>query len=478
MLENLKPEKLFHFFEVVSSIPRSSGNEKAISDYLVCFAKERNLEVIQDEYFNVIIKKPAKQSTKKSKTIILQGHLDMVCEKNENVVHDFLKEPLDIYIDGDYIKANGTTLGADNGNAIAIMMTILDDDFIKHPNLECVFTTNEETGLTGATNLDASCLTGKYLINIDTEKEGDFYASCAGGCRVDIKKDIDRVLKKQKDIYVSIFLKGFFGGHSGADIHLGRGNSIVSLSRLLFILKDKFEINLVSIDGGSKDNAIPREAKAIICIDESLFVAVQNECIKFEKTLIKEFAKIENNISIETTKINNNNNIISNTNLIIDVLNILPNGIHSMSHVIDDLVETSNNIGVISTTQNKITITSSLRSSVKSKKIMLIDKFKAISNLIGADMSIRGDYPGWDFAPKSHLRNLFIKTYENKTGKKANIVAIHAGLECGIFTDKINDLDVISLGPTGYNAHTPDECVSISSLRATYELIVEVLREF
>lgn len=478
ILDKLEPFKVFEFFEEISSIPRGSSNEKNISDYLVKFAEDRGLWVFQDKHFNIIIKKEASIEFTNSPTVILQGHMDMVCEKNRNTVHDFLNDPIKLYVDGDFVKAEGTTLGADNGIAIAMSLALLDDKEAKHPALEVVITTEEETGMYGAENLDASMLAGKYLINIDSEDEGEFLTSCAGGARVDTIFTIEKSDVRTNDIEYSLMISGLKGGHSGMEIDKQRGNSIKILGRILFDIDNNFDIFLSDINGGSKDNAIPREAEAIIHLkieDEEML----SKYIDDLKVVIKnELSGIDDNLSIVFNKLETNKNSVFTKDFsskVISTLFSMPNGVLAMSKSLKGLVESSNNLGVLTTSENEVKISCAIRSSVNSKKSMIINQITSLARLANARIEARSNYPGWEYNEQSQLREVFTHEYKKMYDKEPKLSAIHAGVECGIFAGKIKDLDIIAFGPNIFDAHNPDERMSISSVKRTWEFLNKIL---
>ncbi len=470
---------VLNFFEEISKIPRGSGNEKEISDYLYNWAKKRNLFVIQDKAFNILIKKDGTNGFENSPAVILQGHLDMVCEKNMDTEHDFLKDSIKTYIDGDFIKAKGTTLGADNGIAVAMAMEILDRNDLEHPPLEVLLTTEEETGLFGAQSFDVSQLSGKYLINIDSEEEGEFLSSCAGGVRVNLSLPIEFNLKPQNFVEYNLFIKGLVGGHSGMEINSGRANSIVLLGRLLDELRKIGEIYLVNIFGGSLDNAIPRESGAIISVNRNEIPKLTEAIENYSELFKKENSGIDNNIKIIFEKSDRDFERVftkTSTDKTISMITILPNGVAEMSKDLHGLVETSNNLGILNTKDNSVEISTSIRSSIASKKEMIINKFKNAAEILGAEITQRGNYPGWEYKKDSCLREIFLESYNEMFNKDGVVKAIHAGLECGIFAEQM-ELDIISLGPNIFDAHNPDERLSISSTENIFRLLLDVLKK-
>jgi dipeptidase D len=472
VLEGLKPDKVFYYFEEISKIPRCSGKEKQISDYLYNFAKSRDLEVIQDEHLNIIIKKPASKGYENAPTVMLQGHMDMVCEKNEGLEHDFDKDPIKLRIEDGYIYATDTTLGADNGIAVAYALSVLDSE-LQHPALEVLITTDEEKGMTGANNLDGSLFKSKYLLNLDSEEEGVFTSGCAGGSEINFKIPVKR--QNSKDSAFKISVKGLSGGHSGTDIHKEKGNANKILGRILYDLID--DVELASIEGGSKTNAIPRESNAIITINN--FDKVNEKIDKWNEILKNEYAFTDPSITVTLTDLNKEvfpleKEIYRKTAALI---NLIPVGVLSRSTAIE-LVISSNNLGVITTDEKYITLFNHPRSSVET---LLTENFipamKQLAYQIGVEYEIGSYYPGWEYAKESEIRDICIKVYRDMFKKEPVVGAIHAGLECGLLMDKIPGLDAISMGPDAYDAHSPNEHVSIRSVENIYNLLCEILKK-
>lgn len=478
---NFEPTKVFSYFEDLTRIPRGSGNEKEVSNYLVEFAKTNNLEFIQDEYMNVVIKKPATKGYESLPAVILQGHMDMVNEKNNDKIHDFDKDPLTLKIDGDNIYADETTLGADNGIAVAMAMSVLASTDISHPALEAVITVEEETGLVGALKLDGSLLKGKYLINIDSEEEGKLLVSCAGGSRIKLILPISftNVDNNRTDLKISV--KNLYGGHSGLDIIKGRGNANKLIGRILDDLLDELSFELFNINGGSKMNAIPREADAVIAINTSDKKKVEDLIEKWNDILKNELRGKDDKVQVIVSEIKQDSTIVFDEQsklTAISTLIMFPNGIMSMSHAIEGLVESSVNLGVLSTTETSVTFECAPRSSIGSLKQAINNQFTSLAYLVGAELVIDSDYPEWQYNPDSNLRTHFEKVYKDMFKKDSEVVAIHAGVECGLFKEKLPDLDMISIGPDMADVHTPNEHVSISSIQRTYSYLVEVLNRF
>lgn len=465
-LGNLKPERVFYYFEEICSIPHGSGNTKKISDFCVNFAKEHNLEYVQDDMNNVIIKKPATKGKESSPTVIIQGHLDMVCEKEPEIDFDFEKQGLNIYVDGDFIKADGTTLGGDDGIAVAMALAVLEDENICHPALEVLFTVDEETGMYGAKALDGSLLEGRTLINIDSEEEGIFTVSCAGGVRAEVTLPVEYEDNSKECLKITV--SGLIGGHSGVEIHKGRLNSNKVAAEFLNTLSD---INLVKINGGLKDNAIPVYTEVIVATNEDIREKAEefrlNTLCDTDKDLTIKVEKCEKTAKCFTGEI---------TQKAIGLLNALPNGIIKWSEDIEELVETSLNMGVLTTENDKIIVSFALRSSVNSEKDKLVDKLYNCAKDFGASLLREGDYPAWEYKKDSDLRDTMCKVWEELYGNKPKVIAIHAGLECGLLSEKLPGLDSVSIGPNMMDIHTPREKIDISSVWRTYNFLYELLK--
>ena len=485
-IEKLYPEKVFHYFSEISKIPRASKKEKEISDWLVKFAKERKLKVIQDEHYNVIIKKKATEGYEDFSPLILQGHMDMVWEKNKDTEFDFSTQGIELVIDGDFLKANGTTLGADNGIAIAYALAILDSDDIKHPALEVVITTDEEDGMSGVANLDFDEFDGKTLINLDTEEYGEVYVSSAGGTRTETKFIFET--KKIGNGYtpISIEVKGLSGGHSGAEIHKNLGNSIKILSEVLYHLSKRYEMSLIHIDGGGKVNAIPREAVAEIAVKldgDSIDEFKKLAELAFEN-ILKDFKVSDKSpiLAIEEIEEKNLGISLGDTLNIINFLHEVPNGVLEMSKHIEGLVETSINIGFISTEivdgNVKIRIKSLARSMANDPLNKLVEEVTDLTRKHDANIKIAASNPSWEYKEDSKIRELIAKSFKEITGNEPVIKAIHAGLECGVFTQNIKGADVVSIGPNIYGAHTPEERMDIKSVGETWEWLLKILENY
>ena len=479
ILENIQPEEVFKYFEQICSIPHGSGNVERISNYCVSFAKEHGLKYRQDEKYNIIIWKNASQGYENAKPVIIQGHLDMVAVKEDGCDIDMNNQGLDIYIDGDYIKARGTTLGADDGIAVAYALAILADDNIKHPALEVVFTVDEEVGMLGAAAIDLSGLKSNTMLNIDSEDEGIFLAGCAGGARLDIK--IPVVKDTATGYLCEIKLSGLEGGHSGTEIVSQKANANVLAGRVLSELSKETAYELLAVSGGEKDNAIAAFSKIQIVVPENSKDKVKKVTDELNDVIKKEFEVTDPDIKISAafTEEKKKYDVLDGNSLdkVILALNILPNGVQKMSNDIKGLVQTSLNLGFLNTYEDSVKLSYLVRSSLGSEKDFLIEKIKGFVRYIGGEISVSGDYPAWEFKSVSPLRDLFVKCFEKLYEKKPVVETIHAGVECGILAGKINDLDCISFGPDIFDIHTTKEKLSISSVERTWKLILEVLKQ-
>ena len=476
VLKGLKPEKVFYYFEEICKIPHGSGNTKEISDYLVSFAKERNLKYQQDESDNVVIYKEASEGYENAPITILQGHCDMVAEKTPESDHDFEKDGLKLMIEDDFITADGTTLGGDDGIAVAYMLAILDDDTIKHPALECVITSDEEIGLLGAKAIDPSLLHGSYMINLDSEEEGSLWVSCAGGLTGTSVFPLSTD-KFQGEI-VQVVIDGLMGGHSGAEIDKNRANSNKLMGRFLYELGKEVEFSIADICGGTKDNAITRETRALLVVNPDQKEQMTQIAASLEKDLRNEYSGTDGNINIRLELKGEQTieamDMVSKEKAVFFLVNI-PFGIEKMSGEIEGLVETSNNIGILKVEDGKLIASSGVRSAKGSAKKFISDKIRYLTEFLGGQYTIQGDYPAWEFKKESRLQDLMVDVYEKMFGQKPDVRAIHAGLECGIFYDKIPGLDCISFGPDMKDIHTTEEKLSISSTSRMWDYLTKVL---
>ena len=473
-----KPEKLFHFFEDISAIPRGSANEKAISDYLVAFAEERNLWYHRDALFNVIIKKPASAGAKEKPAVMLQGHTDMVCEKLAGVAHDFTTDPLDLIIKDGVLSANGTTLGGDNGAAVACMLAILDDDTLTHPALECVFTTQEEFGLNGAEALDKSLLSARTMINLDSEDEGVATVSCAGGLRFGLTRPITR--SKKEGMLLHLEATGLLGGHSGTDINKEHQNANLLMARMINHLFHNTDALLVDFNGGTKDNAIPRETSAtLFCSDEAAAKNAENLALALSADFSSEICPYEPAFQFLVSTENGTADVISaeDGKAFITAMCLAPNGVQFRNMNLDGFTVTSLNLGIAATDETSASLVFAPRSSVATLMSALKEKLCLLAETFGFEVSMHGEYPGWSFAEVSPIRDVFVQSYKELFHDDLKIEAIHAGLECGLFSDAIPGLDAIAVGPTIRGCHTPDEYLPLDSFERFYELLTDVLKK-
>lgn len=469
-----EPAVLFHFFEEISAIPRGSGHEKAISDYLVQFAQARGLSVTQDDAWNIVIRKPAAKGYENAPAVMLQGHLDMVCEKDADTVHDFETQGIELVVENGILHANGTTLGGDNGVAVALMMTILDDASLQHPALECVFTTEEEIGLNGARTLDKSQLTARTMINLDSEEEGVATVSCAGGMRFALHRTPMRETAHGDCIQVDI--TGLLGGHSGSDIDLERVNAIKLMARLLHRVLAVPQTGLISLAGGSKDNAIPRECRATLVTEhaDAVLEIIQSMYAQFQNEILLTEPDFKFSIQHERDK---PIQALSSADglALVNTICLAPNGVRRRNPKQDNFVVTSLNLGTVSTDGEQIKIVFAPRSSLASLQDETVDILQLLADTFGFQTSTTGRYPGWAFTEHSPIRAVFCDSYRRLFGTELKIEAIHAGLECGLFSDAMPGLDAIAVGPTIQNCHTPNEQLPLDSLSRFYSLLTDVL---
>lgn len=476
----LKPERVFYYFEQISSIPRGSGNEKAISDYCVSVAKELGLYYYQDEVNNVVIRKPASSGCEKAEGVIIQGHLDMVCEKNKDVKHDFIHEPIKLIVDKGFIKADGTTLGGDDGIAVAMGLALIEDNDIKHPQIELLFTTDEEVGMKGAKNFASGILSGTRLINLDSEDEGIFIVSCCGGAKAAVSIPIVTEPAPAEFVPVAIRIRGLLGGHSGSEIHLQRANANKLMGRILRQIGKTFFFRLKSINGGLMDNAITRECDAVIYIPAEDIDELVDLCNQFEDIFSNEYVVSEKSVKVLVERVEDKQEKaldFDTTNKIIYALNLIPYGVMRVSLEIGGLVETSNNLGIVKTTDSSVEFVSAVRSSVATKKYEVLEELQMISELVGGTLTIRGEYPGWEYKKESKLRDICVNAYKEMFGKEPKVEAIHAGLECGLLGSKYPELDMISMGPEMHDIHTPEEKMNISSVERVWNYIIFVIEK-
>jgi dipeptidase D len=486
VLSNYNPNSVFHFFEEISAIPRGSYNEKAVSDYCVQFAKDRNLEVYQDEIYNVVIIKPASPGYEDAEPVIIQGHLDMVCEKTPGSSHDFERDGLKLYVDGDFIKAEGTTLGGDDGIAVAFALAILDDDSIEHPRLEVVFTVSEEVGMDGAAGIDLSMLRGRRMLNLDSEEEGCLLTGCAGGNSSVVTLPVQYMTVpagngtyQMNGEVCELRVSGLLGGHSGVEIDKNRANANVVIGRCLMAFeRTNQKFDLISLGGGHKENVIPNEAFAKVVLYD--YPAAEQVISGLQETLLAEYRNTDPDISVTIQKITEESDykiVTEQTKYNIMLLLCgMPNGIQKMSGDISGLVETSLNLGIMEMEENVLTMCYSVRSSIGGSKEYITNRIRTIAGCAGATLTVRGDYPAWEYKADSRLREDMVRIYEEMYGQKPVVQAIHAGLECGLLAEKLPGLDCVSFGPNIYDIHSVKERLSISSVQRVWEYTLRVLK--
>lgn len=480
VIEGLKPGIIWQRFYEISQIPRPSKKEEKVVEYLRKFAKEHNVKMLEDDIHNIVMKVPATKGYENAPTVVIQGHVDMVCEKNKGTKHDFDNDSIKLIKDGEWIKADGTTLGADNGIGVAAGLAMVTDDSVIHGPLELLFTVDEETGLTGANNLATDMLEGKTLLNCDSEEDGAFYVGCSGGQDTLGIYDIEwKDIKKELTPY-ELMVTGLKGGHSGLDIANGRANAIKLLARLLLKLTD-VDYRIAEINGGSKRNAIPREAEVILLIKEADEAKVKKVADEFVKEALLEYKVNDGGLEVELNKKEGNYDKAFRRKFakkIIHVLNSLPHGIMAMSPDIPDLVETSTNLATVFTEGDKLRIGTSQRSSIEASKLNISNIVKSVFALSGVEEILDADsYPGWQPNMDSNVLKVGKEVFKELYGKEPAIKAIHAGLECGILGNKYPGLDMVSLGPTIENAHSPDERVNIKDVEKFYNLIGGILEK-
>ena len=478
VLQNLEPNKVFYFFEEIAAIPHGSRNTKAISDYLVNFAKERNLEFYQDEYNNVVIIKEASAGYEKADPVIIQGHMDMVCEKENGCDIDFEKDGLDLYVDGDFLKARGTTLGGDDGIAVAYALAIMDSPEIAHPRLEVVITVDEEIGMLGADSIDLSMLKGHKMLNIDSDVEGHFLTSCAGGMTVETSIPVSYITAE--GLGAKLKVTGLCGGHSGSEINKEHANANIVMGRVLKSLMDQMQFGLSNMEGGLKDNAIPRECTADIVIEQADKELLESAVKKLDQAFKAEYSVADKDIKVELEFEDVvSKQVLSFTSLtkVIFYLRNVPNGVQNMSQVMHGLVETSLNLGIMELFEDHLHTVSSVRSSVGTRKTELCERVDTVVEMVGGETEIEGAYPAWEYRKDSELRMQIAKVYEELYHTEPVFETIHAGLECGLLSQKIKDLDCVAFGPDIFDIHTPKERLSISSTARVWDMLVAFLKE-
>ncbi|WP_299899071.1 aminoacyl-histidine dipeptidase [uncultured Aquimarina sp.] len=476
-IRNLEPKELWNKFADLNAVPRPSKKEERVIEFMKTFGESLGLVVKIDKVGNVLIKKPATSGMENRKTVVMQSHLDMVHQKNADTVFDFDTQGIEMYVDGDWVRAKGTTLGADNGLGVATIMAILESKDIVHPPIEALFTIDEETGMTGAMGLQPNWLQGDILLNLDTEEDDEIGVGCAGGIDVTAERTYKEEVTPDGTTAFRISVTGLNGGHSGMDIHKGLGNANKIMNRLLFDGFENFGLRIHEIKGGSLRNAIPRESFATVVVDTIHSEAFQFETSALIATIQKELALVDANLSIELEQVEAPNSVmeLGVQEGILKSLYAAHNGVYAMSLSIPDLVETSNNIAKVTIGSGTIKIECLTRSSVESSKLDMVNKLRATFELIGCEVTTDGDYPGWAPNMDSAILKVMDELYQKINGEKAHIAACHAGLECGILGQNYPDMDMISFGPTILGAHSPDERASISSAQKYWNFVKQIL---
>lgn len=473
-ISELAPQEVFYYFEEISKIPRGSYHTKEISDYCVAFAKKHGLFVQQDEWNNVIIKKNGTKGFEDSEPVIIQGHLDMVCEKCPDSTHDFLTDPLSLYVEDGFVRAKDTTLGADDGIAVAYALALLESDTIEHPPLEVVFTTDEEVGMLGADKMDLSPLSGRMLINLDSDEEGVLLAGCAGG--FDFTMDLPLTWERDSGIGMRLTIGGLLGGHSGAQIHQQLGNANKLAGRLLSRMENHFDFRLCRVAGGTKDNVIPSQCEMEVVVQDA--DKARALCEEMLSTWKAEFGSDEPGLFLQVRETESTTHTVmdatSREKVIFFLLNC-PDGVHEYNRHLKGLVETSDNLGVVATDEQGLHCKVLTRSGTYSKLEEFKDRLASFAKLLGASFHIEGEYPAWSYKESSRLRPIVESAYEKITGKKPVVTTIHAGLECGLFCGKKPELDCVSFGPQMFDIHSVNERLNISSTLLTWEILKEIL---
>ena len=476
-IRNLEPKALWNKFADLNAVPRPSKKEDRVIEFMKNFGNSLGLETFEDEIRNVIIRKPATSGMENRKPIVLQGHLDMVCQKNNDTNFDFDTQGIDMYVDGDWVRARGTTLGADNGLGVAMMMAILESKEIKHPAIDALFTIDEETGMTGALNLKGGILKGEILLNMDTEEDDEIGIGCAGGIDVTANRSYNEEETPEGSVGYTITVKGLNGGHSGMDIHKGLGNANKIMNRLLFDGFENFGLQIAEISGGSLRNAIPRESNAKVIVASMYDEAFVFDMQEMIADIQAEFKTMEPNLTVEIVKSDLPSKVmdLGVQEGLLRGIYAAHNGVYRMTADIKDLVETSNNIARVIVKEGEITIQNLTRSSVESSKFDLANALRSAYELFGCEVTLAGSYPGWTPNVNSEILDLLVTIYEKQNGTKPNVAACHAGLECGILGTNYPDMDMISFGPTIHGAHSPDERACISSSQKFWKFVLEIL---
>ena len=476
-INKLEPISVWNNFSRLNAVPRPSKKEERVISFMLEFGNALGLETFSDEIGNVIIRKPATKGMEDKKMITLQSHLDMVHQKNADTVFDFDSQGIEMYVDEDWVKANGTTLGADNGMGVAAIMALLESTDIQHPALEALFTIDEETGMTGAFELKAGVLQGEILLNLDTEEDDEIDIGCAGGIDVTATRTYNEKDGTHGDAGIEITVKGLKGGHSGMDIHKGLGNANKIMNRLLYLGLD-FNVRISSLNGGSLRNAIPRESVCKINVGRKHVDKFLKKVNKLSEAIKAELSVQEPNLQIELSEIKPAKKVmgLGAQEKLVKAVYAAHNGVYAMSGAIDDLVETSNNIAIVKVEKGEITIGCLTRSSVDTAKLDLANSLRSAFEISGFNVELSGSYPGWNPNPNSEILTIAKNAYVNLFKEEPRVVACHAGLECGILGQNYPDVDMVSFGPTILGAHSPDERVSISSVQKFWSLLLEVLK--
>nr|WP_121272573.1 aminoacyl-histidine dipeptidase [Pedobacter schmidteae] len=478
-VENLVPTELWNNFAALNAVPRASKKEERVIDFMLAFGKRLKLETIRDHVGNVVIKKPATEGMENRQTVVLQSHLDMVHQKNSDSDFDFDRQGIEMYVDGDWVKARGTTLGADNGIGVATIMSILAADNLVHPALEALFTIDEETGMTGAKQLDPSNLSGTILLNLDTEEDNELTIGCAGGIDTTTVYHYKQQRIANDSAAFKVSIKGLKGGHSGMDIHKGRANANKLINRLLYNGNKVLDLQLSSLEGGSLRNAIPREANAVVAVARTQKAAFLSFINDFSELIKAEYQSIEPGLSIEAIETELPQEILDKNDFhkIVNAIYAVPNGVFRMSPDIPDLVEASSNLAKVIVKDGEFITLSLQRSSVESTKEDVAIAVGAAFENMGSTVTTSGDYPGWKPDADSEILALMTQLYKVNFNAEPNVNACHAGLECGILGAHLPGMDMISFGPTIHGAHSPDECVQISSVNKFWHYLLNVLEE-
>lgn len=475
----LQPRCVFEHFSAINRIPRPSKHEEKMIEYLKEFGNSRGLETVVDETGNVIIRKPATKGYENRKTLILQSHMDMVCEKLVDVDIDFTKDPIETYVEGEWLKAKGTTLGADDGIGCAMQMAVLDEQNLEHGPIECVFTRDEETGLTGAQGMKEGFMKGDLLINLDSEDEGQFFISCAGGMTTNAVFNISREEAPAGHFFMKLSLQGLHGGHSGDDINKKFANGIKILSRFMFMMGQKYDLRLASFNSGRMHNAIPRDGVVIFAVPEPVKEEVSIALNMFARDVEDEFHVTEKNIEFKLESTERVPVIEKEQGKrLIYALQAVHNGPYAMcqDEALAWMVETSSNVASVKSSENKVEIVASQRSNVMSNLANMGNTIKALFLLAGAEVSQTDGYPAWKMNPNSKLTEIVVETYKKLFGKEPKVIGIHAGLECGLFSEKYPHLDMVSMGPTMRGVHSPDERLHIPTVQMVWDHLLEIMK--